>query len=144
MQNDGASRAKTVLEKSFHRKTGPYFIKITDDDGRDADAQTPYQVQITTVEDIDPNEPNDKPAQATEIGELECSEWGEWVSFQGTYGTSGDVDWFKLPLKNCKRGIIEAELTIDTTTLEKVANKIQSSISLVPPSECAADEDCRN
>ena len=91
---------------------------------------------MSFTEDIDPNEPNNLPAEATPITELECGDdWSDWTTFQGTFGTPGDVDWFKVDLSGCERGLIEAELILDTTGLEdEVSRKLQSSILTHPNS----------
>ena len=153
MANAAAAREETDLEDTIAlEETGTYFLKVSDSSGRNTDIDTEYTVSFQLEQDQDPNEPNDEPLNATQIGESICGDaWTDWVEFEGTFGTGGDVDWFKLPLSGCDPGLLEAEIVYDTAGLsEDTLRSIQASIAMVrlhaeSPAEgpCENDEACR-
>lgn len=131
---------------------GTYYVAVTDDDGEDADPSVPYQLEVEGVTDIDPNEPNDSPETATPVTNtpVACDATPAEFTFQGSFGSPGDNDWFRVPLTGCQNGVVEAQVELDTAGLSaeqqwELAGEVQASVTLVrphAPSACAEDTDC--
>jgi hypothetical protein len=123
---------------------GEYLVVIKDNDNLDSDDGTPYTLTLSVQADPDSNEPNDKPDEATGLTELSCGqEWSEWQSLEGYISSSGDIDWYKIDLTGCSRGIIEAEVNFKGKN--SLPDNLQAAIRLVrekPGQNCSVDQDC--
>ncbi len=134
---------------------GRYYISVSDDDDFDSDPAVPYTLKVDFVPDTDPNEPNNTAATATKVSStpLSCgSSWSNWVEKTGTIGAPGDNDWFEVPVQNCDGGILEADLTFDTSSMSpteqwQFSTKVQASVAMVIPernSPCNQDSECNS
>ncbi len=132
---------------------GTYHVMVGDISGERADLETPYELEVNLIEDIDPNEPNNHPGDATPLSEtaVSCgSSWSSELSAWGTISAPGDVDWFRLPLDGCENGLIEAEIVFDTAGLSteeewELAAELQAELTLIRPhqeSPCTEDSEC--
>lgn len=132
---------------------GIFYVVVSDDDGVDADPFVTYTLTVDVVNDPDPNEPNNVAEEATPLAGSAVSCGGSWSSFSktGTVGSEGDNDWFALPITNCNRGVIEADLVLSYSGLsdeEKwdLQHEVQASVALVREhagSPCSDDLTCR-
>ncbi len=130
---------------------GRWYVSVGDDDGRNADPGARYRLTLDLVQDRDANEPNNTSAEATELASQSCgASWSSWQTVTGSFGTLGDLDWFRLPLSGCANGIVEVELELDTSGLSAaeqwaLQETVQSSVALVrghPESACSSDNEC--
>lgn len=140
-----ARREATRLERAVMLPgAGPVFVVVGDDDGRDGDPAAAYRLTVALDDEADVNEPNNDVRTATALPALNCGDgWTGWVEVQGTVGTVGDPDWFRLPLEGCDPGVIEAEMAFDGAP----AAGVEAAVAVVRPhgdSPCAADADCRS
>jgi hypothetical protein len=135
--------------------SGKYYLVVSDDDDKEADAKVPYTLTYQAVQDNDTREPNNSPAEATALSEAiqPCgSSWSTTFEMRGTVGARGDVDWYKLPVSHCNGGVVEAELQFDTAALSaeqawQFQEKVQSALALVrahPSTSCKKDTDCQS
>ena len=133
---------------------GEYFIVVGDDDDVDADPSVMYTLTVDSEIDIDPNEPNNHPDEATELSGSSVGCGGSftgWINQTGTMGSTGDNDWFELPLSGCGNGILEVEVELDYSGLSNqeqwdMQDEVQASVAMVRrhvASACSGDESCR-
>lgn len=132
-------------------EAGTYHVEVAAADGVSSDPSTSYSLTVDLIEDLDPNEPNDTPEEATSLSERVCGTgWSDEATATGTFGVPGDQDWFRLPLDGCERGVLEAVVSLDTSSLNDeeawaLQEELQSSITLVRPhyaSPCESPSDC--
>ncbi len=152
-RNPAGVREATDLQRVVGtRAAGVYNVVVSDDDGSEADPAVTYTLTVDVAEEIDPNEPNDVPADATELAAVRCGdEWTGWIERQGTVGTLGDPDWFRLPTEACRLGLVEVEVTLDGAGLSDaeawaLQRELQMSVAFVfshPDSPCEQDTECR-
>lgn len=150
--DDSGPVAPTFIER-LHvlPEAGTYYIEISAADSVSADPGVSYSLTVDLIEDLDPNEPNDTPAEATELPSRSCGAgWSSDVTTTGTFGVPGDQDWFLLPLVGCDRGVLEAVVELDTSSLTDeeawhLQEILQPSVSLIrphPASPCESAADC--
>lgn len=136
--------AGTVRETALDRlatvpTAGTWYVVVADDDGRSADPDVSYTLTVDVLTEQDPNEPNDEPADATALDPGLCgAAWTAWQSRTGAFSAPGDQDWFRLPLSGCGRGILEAEVELDTSGLSAeeawaLQAEVQAAVALVVP-----------
>ncbi len=154
VENASSQTEATEIERLVAvQGAGTYFVVVRDMDDVDADLETPYELTLDIIEDIDPNEPNDTPEQATDLSEsaVSCgSGWSETLSTWGTISAPGDIDWFRIPIEGCENGLLEAEMVFDTDDLSNeekwdLSHELQANLMMVRPhheSPCEADDDC--
>ncbi|MCP4676377.1 MAG: hypothetical protein GY854_12870 [Deltaproteobacteria bacterium] len=144
--NEAGKHGDTDLEYLQALETeGTYYVVISDDDNLDDDNSIPYSLELILEEDPDANEANDHPSEATELGVFTCAaEWSDWTSVQAFLGSSGDIDWYKIELETCGRGLLEVEVSFDEPTT--LPEDLQATARLVLEREqdvCVVDQDCQ-
>jgi hypothetical protein len=141
------NEAATVRETSMGlvvvvSKPGRHYVVVSDDDGVDADPDTIYTLTAELFSDSDPNEPNPDPDHATPLSEqpVECgASWSKSIEIRGTIGAPGDADWYRLPLRGCDPGVIEAELSFEEEgTTGNLLSEVQAQLTLVRGHERSA------
>ena len=131
---------------------GTYFVVVSDDDGEDGDTETPYELYVEVLRDLDENEPNDHPAEATALAGavVNCGpQWSDWMTASGSIASPGDNDWFAVQFSGCLGGLIEAELLVGDGLGDRRAwelqTEVQATLTLVREhggTTCNDDEDC--
>lgn len=130
---------------------GQYYLVVSDDDSVDADPDTTYTLSIEFIQDNDANEPNNSPETATDPsngGVFDCAA-GRSATITGTIGSPGDEDWFRIPLANCQRGILDASVVMSPQGSDAAQwefnSKVQATLTVVrshAPTPCQRDEEC--
>lgn len=148
----GSVEATAIARFEVLPGAGQYLVSVTDDNNEDGDPQIPYTLKVDFIQDADPNEPNNTPEQAVELssGSVTCgASWSQVFSEQGSIGSPGDDDWYRLDLSNCQNGIIEATVEYPQTGSAaeqwEFNSEIQATVTLVrphAPSACNDDNDC--
>ena len=123
---------------------GTYYVVVHDDDWMDFDYETPYTLELSVSQDPDENESNDHPNEATAMASVTCgSTWSDWQTATGYIASSGDVDWFSLPIASPSRCLVEAEVTF--TNGSSLPDDLQASLRMARDSvsyTCEEDQDC--
>ncbi len=124
---------------------GIYYVVVEDDDNVEYDTEVPYTLQVAVANDPDLNEPNDHPTEATEIPAQMCvGSWSNWENAEGYLASSGDIDWYHVPLSSCGTGIIEIEVTFDDpATLPANLDVEVRIVRNVDMEICQVDQDCQ-
>jgi len=131
---------------------GDYWVQVSDDDGENADPNVTYQLGVSFIPDVDPNEPNNHPDEATPVSAqpLVCGgSWTGWMTLTGSIGSPGDNDWYAVPLQGCDKGVLEVEMAMNSPVgpaAQRALNaEVQASISVVrahTDSPCQDDSEC--
>ena len=123
-----------------------WYAVVSDDDGLDADRDTPYQLTLELLDQPDALEPNDDPAASTGLGALRCAEtWSDPVEAQGYLATPADVDWFRVDLSRCESGVLEASLQLGGEEgLPEGLSPMLRFLRPDPESSCSVDQDCQS
>jgi hypothetical protein len=123
---------------------GPWTLDISDDDRVEHDPDTAWTLTWALLDDPDVNEPNGHPSLATDLGGGACESGGVELPPAGGYlAATGDVDWYRLDVTGCERGLIEADLDFDTVS--PLPADFRASLRLVrgvPGATCTRDQDC--
>jgi hypothetical protein len=155
INRSGRVRSTVIDRFATLPAAGRYYVSVTDDDDFDADPDVPYQLTVDFVPDTDANEPNNSTETATSMSATPVSCAGSWTSaieMSGTIGAPGDNDWFEVPVQNCDGGILEAELSFDTSSMSgaeqwEFNTEVQASVAMVIPetnSPCNDDSECNS
>ncbi|MCP4606122.1 MAG: hypothetical protein GY847_37355 [Proteobacteria bacterium] len=144
--NEAGKREATSLSYlQALQSAGSYFVVISDDDNIDYDLETPYALEVSLEQDPDQNEANDHPSEATELSSLTCdNDWSDWINSEGYIGSSGDIDWYKINVDNCGRGVIEIDISFGSQ--KSLPEDLQASVRLVrnvDEEPCTVDQDCQ-
>jgi hypothetical protein len=153
INRSGRVRSTVIDRFATLPSAGRYYVTVTDDDDFDSDPDVPYELTVDFVPDTDANEPNNSTETATPLSQtpVSCADsWSSTVEMTGTIGAPGDNDWFEVPLQNCAGGIIEADLSFDTSSMSdaqkwEFSTQVQASIAMVIPetnSPCNDDAQC--
>lgn len=152
--HEAHEQAAELVFSRLLAESGRYWVRVADNDGADADAEVPFQLRVTVLDDADNHEPNDHPQDATPLSveTVSCGdEWHEYPLLQGSIAAAGDRDYFVLPLADCVGGVLEATLEITDPGVDLAASwalqqDVQASLTLIRPhvdSSCSDDLSCR-
>lgn len=153
LTNESLATATNLSAAPLVEQGGTYYVRVADDDGGEADAEQPYELQVLVVDDEDVNEPNDHPDTATPLAaaQVTCgASWQTLTAQQGTIASSGDQDYFVVNLSGCQGGLLEATLRVEMPGADRaqawaLQDQVQASLALVRShndSSCSDDTNC--
>lgn len=133
--------------------TDTFYVIVGDDDGQHANPEVQYSLTVTVASSTDPNEPNNDADTSTPLtgNPVTCEyPWTDYFTATGNIGAPGDTDWFRIPISGCGKGILEAEVAMDTAGKSaqqqwETQAQVQMTVALIRPhgdSACSDDEQC--
>ncbi len=138
--NPGGAREATALNYVQALATaGTYYVVVYDDDNKDSDGSTSYNLQLSVVPDPDDNESNDTVASSTTLAE-------PGTHFTPYLASTDDIDWYAVDSDPSDR-IIQVDVVFDDAT--PLPEDLQAAIRLVyAPADpsgktCDIDQDCQ-